>query len=163
MAEYFEFASFNAVGLEQESLLIAYGQLVALNQLKCLLPFQAWQGPPPGEPKPYDYEARYIAWLVHKLASRYGWTRDYIFSLWPEEVFAYVQEILIDEYEELDRQRSLSELGYHYDKTTGKATFRPMPRPGWMVGEQKPKIYRVRRDMLPVGVVVKLGGDEVVH
>ena len=160
--EYFEIAGFNAIGLEREDLLIAYGKLVQLNKPRFILPFQAFQGPP-AIPKPYDYPGRYIAWIVHKLATRYGWTRHYIFNLWAEEVFSYIQEILIAEHEEMDEKRSLTELGYSYDKATGKATFRPVPRPGWMVEEQKPKIYKVRKDMLPVGHIIKLGENDMVH
>lgn len=159
--EYFNLAGFNAVGLGSEQMLIAYGQLVKLNTLHSLLAFQTWQ-PPPSDPKPYDYSGRYVAWLVHKLAGRYGWTRHYIFNLWPEEVFCYVQEIMISEYEEIDEKRSLSELGYSTDKTTGKAKFIPTPRPGWMVDEEKSeRIYRVPKSIMPVGHIINL--EDLVH
>lgn len=146
----------------------AYLELLELNNPRWLLPFQKWESPPT-KPIPYDYPGRSWAWVVHKLASRYGWTRDEIFNLWPEEAAAYLQEIFISEYDESDEARSLSEVAYHYDKFTKKATFRPLPRPGWMVdGGGKPKTIRIRKDMLPqADKIIKLSDlrpkDDTVH
>lgn len=160
MAEYFGLVGFSSIGLSGEEQLVAYHKLTELNALKWLLPFQTWQGPPV-EPKPYDYSGRFVAWLIHKLASRYGWTPETIFNLWPEEPFFYLQEILISEYDETDEARSLSEVGYHYDQATKKATFRPIPRPDWMAGYKPQRVYRIRKDTMPVGHIIKL--DEVMH
>ena len=136
-------------------MLDAYRELQELNALRYFLPFQLWQ-PPELESPPYDYPGRQWAWWIHKLASRYGWARKDIFELWPEEAAAYLQEILVTEFEEADDRRALSELGYHYDKTTGKASFRPLPRPGWMVKDNPQPTVRIRREMLPVGNVIDL-------
>jgi hypothetical protein len=141
-------------GLQQ---LRAYLDLLDLNKIKGALAFQQWGGEL-DEPPPYNYTGRTWAWWVHKLASRYGWTPKQIFSLWPEEAAAYLQEIIISEYDEADEARSLSEIAYHYDKQSKKATFRPVPRPAWMKekANEQPKIRRIRRDMLPVGNIINL-------
>ena len=144
-----------AIGTQQ---LLAYLSLVNLNTIKTTFAFQKWQGDPDYKPPPYQYPGRAWAWWVHKLASRYGWTRDYILDcLWPEEAAAYIQEILVSEYDEADEARSMSRVGYHYDEQTNKSKFVPLPRPAWMREEDKPKaLRRVRRDMLPVGNVINL-------
>lgn len=133
----------------------AYLKLVDLNALRWLLPFQKWEGAAPTQGPAYDYPGREWAWYIHKLASRYGWTRQEIFNLWPEEAASYLQEIFVAEFAETDEARSLTEIGYRYDKVTKKSTFIPTPRPGWML-DQKPKMRRIRKDMLPMGHIVKL-------
>ncbi len=149
----------DAAGVAQ---LGAYFALVEMNSPAWLLPYQKWQAPP-GKTKAYDYTGREWAWLIHKIASRYGWTRLEIFNLWPEEAAAYLQEIFIAEYDESDEARSLSELAYHYDKHTKKATFRPLPRPGWMVDTPEQKTFRIRKDRLPIGNVIKLDENTKLH
>lgn len=145
----------DATGVQQ---LLAYISLLELNTIQFTFAFQYWQGDPDHKPPPYQYPGRAWAWWVHKLASRYGWTREYIFDhLWPEEAAAYIQEILVSEYDEADEARSMSKLGYHYDEKTQIAKFVPLPRPSWMKEKEKPQTpRRVRRDMLPIGNVIDL-------
>ena len=143
-----------ATGVET---LAAYTRLIAMNGLRWLLPFMRAQTPP-GQPPAYDYPDRVYAWWVHKLASRYGWTRPEIEALWPEEAACYLQEIFVAECDEADERRSLSEMAYSYNKHTKKATFKPLPRPNWMVVRDGGKPRRIRRDMLPVGVIIDLSG-----
>lgn len=133
----------------------AYLKLAELNALRWLLPFQKWEGAPTAPRPAYDYPGREWAWHIHKLASRYGWTRPEIFDLWPEEAASYLQEIFVAEFAETDEARSLTEIGYRYDKVTKQSTFIPTPRPGWMLDE-KPKMRRIRKDMLPMGHIIKL-------
>jgi hypothetical protein len=142
-------------GASGAQLAAAYARLVQTNGLRWLLPFMKAQAPP-GKAPAYDYPDRVYAWWVHKLASRYGWTRPEVEALWPEEAACYLQEIFVAEYDEADERRSLSEMAYQYNKHTRAATFRPLPRPNWMVvrGDREPR--RIRRDMLPVGVIVNL-------
>jgi hypothetical protein len=164
MSAYFVEVGLDVEGADGVERLRAYLQLVELNQLKWLLPFQEWDAPPLAAPA-YDYPHRAWAWWVHKLASRYGWSEDKIFSLWPEAAAAYLQEILVSEFEEADEARALSDLAYSYDKHSKTATFRPLPRPAWMVREEPVKTVRIRRSMLPVGNVIdlsKLGPDDVI-
>lgn len=140
-------------GVEQLATFVA---LRLLNEWQWDLPWMLEPGNPEHKPPAYEYEDRTWAWWVHKLASRYGWTRDEVFDLWPEEAAAYLQEIFVSEFDETDRQRGLSELSYKYDKSTRTSRFIPTPRPGWMVGMKAPEARRVRKDVLPVGNVVDL-------
>lgn len=140
----------------------AYAELLLLNHIDGSLPFMDGGGEK-SDPPPYDYPGRVWAVWVHMLASRYGWTRDYIFSLSPEEVICYVQEIMLSEATELDVQRSLSELSYKYDPNSKTSRFIPTPRPAWMMEptgdaarEKRPR--RLNKSMLPVGKVIDLSG-----
>lgn len=131
----------------------AFETLVDLNAVRWTLPFmQPGNGKRPDTAE-CDYPGRNWAWWVHKLASRYGWTTEAIFNLWPEEAEAYLQEIIISEYDEAEFSRSLSEVAYVYDKGAQKSFYRPLARPGWMVPQPPERVVRVRRDVLPWGVV----------
>ena len=127
-----------------------------LNDWQWVLPFMSQRANPDRKAAPYDYDDRTWAWNVHKLASRYGWTREEIFDLWPEEGACYLQEIFVAEYDEMEAERGLSELSYRYDKGSKFSRFIPTPRPGWMGGNEAPKVRRVLKSALPVGNVIKL-------
>jgi len=143
-------------------LLETYLTLAGLNSWQWVLP---WLRPPdaPGlkppehakEP-PYHYAGRHWAIWIHKIAWAYGWSRDQILNLWPEEAAAYVQEIIIAEYDQAEEQRALSELSYRHNKHSNLMQFIPRPRPHWMVDNALPPPVRVRRDMLPVGNVIEI-------
>lgn len=139
--------------------LACYSSLFDLNKIKMLFAFQVAPSEK-HEPAAYDFNGRNWAWWVHKLATRYGWTSEYVFNLFPEEAAAYLQEILVSEYDEIDDRRSLSELAYKYNKITQESKFHPIPRPAWMKEKDsdKPKTRRIRRDMLPIGNVIDLRG-----
>jgi hypothetical protein len=151
----------DACGLDQSEgtgveLLSAYVSLRAINLWQWDLPFMKQPGDPAKKPLPYEYQDRVWAWWVHRIASRYSWTRDEIFNLWPEEAAAYMQEIFVAEYDEADERRSLTEMGYHYDKASKKSRFIPLSRPAWMAGREEPKPRRVNKRWLPVGNLVNL-------
>lgn len=159
-------AYFEALGLDigqahPAEVLRAFAQLRAFNGWQMSLAFMKGGGPPK-EPVTYDYEGRNWAWVVHKLASRYGWSRDEIFSLWPEEAACYLQEVLVSEHHEAEERYSLSELAYHYDKVTGKSHYQPMAKPAWMYSTELPKPVRMLRSMLPFGVKT-LDGETVEY
>lgn len=158
--KYFWLTGFDSNGLTGIEQLEAYNTLFELNRIKMLFAFQLSPISDPKEKVPYEYEGRNWAWWIHKLASRYGWTSDQILNLWPEEVAAYLQEIIVSEYDELDERRSLSQLAYKYNKITKESKFHPIPRPVWMKEkpESRPIMRRVRRDMLPIGNIIDLRG-----
>lgn len=160
MRQYFKLCGWQADGKSGLEQLRAFLQLAELNRSLVTMAWQRATMPtdPQGKPTPYDYPGRGWAWQIHKLASRYGWSPAQVFGLWPEEAAAYLQEIMIAEYDEADERRSLSELAYHYDKNSKKSTFRPIPRPSWMKDDTsgQPKLRRVRRDMLPIGNIINL-------
>lgn len=159
--EYLSLAGVPDVSLSGAEALAAYLGLTAGNRLYATLPFLDINPGEDdmGEPPPYDYKWRHLARWVHTLSTRYGWTRDYIFTLSPEEVFCYLQEIYISEYTEGENARALSELSYRYDEGSKTSNFVPSPKPDWMMPppiEQEPQ--KVLKSMLPVGAVVDLSG-----
>ena len=83
-------------GFEQ---LMAYSTLTRLNTLQGAFAFQKQQGPEGNLPS-YHYTGRYIAWWVHQLSWHYGWSRNDIMALWPEEAAAYLQEIMVQELDD---------------------------------------------------------------
>jgi hypothetical protein len=140
-------------------LLEAFFALRQLNAWQWLLPWLANSETPPSEPEFYDYNGRRWAVWVHRLASRYGWSRDEIFNLWPEEAAAYIQEIMISEYHEREDRRALSEVSYRYDKTTKTSRFIPTPIYSWMIDEKPPTPVRVLASVLPVGNIIRMEDD----
>lgn len=161
IGDYLSLIGLETDGATGTEVLVAYAEVRALNNWQWDLPFMREERGPM-KPPPYDYPDRNWAWWVHKLSSRYGWSRDEIFDLWPEEAACYLQEIFVSEIDESEARRSLSELAYRYDKGSKRSHFIPTPRPAWMVDSGPPKRYRIRRDMLPVGNVIKLE-DEIIH
>lgn len=139
-------------------LLEAFFALRQLNAWQWLLPWLANSetDTDAAPPEFYDYSGRRWAVWVHRLASRYGWSRDEIFNLWPEEAAAYIQEIMVSEYHEREDKRALSELSYKYDKVTKMSRFIPTPVYGWMIDEKPPAPVRVSVKLLPVGNIIKM-------
>jgi hypothetical protein len=119
-------------------ILDAFFALRQLNAWQWLLPWLANSTETgPAQPEFYDYSGRRWAVWVHRLASRYGWSKDEIFNLWPEEAAAYIQEIMVSEYyEREDRVYS------------------------WMVDERPPAAVRTPVRFLPVGNVVSMEDGE---
>jgi hypothetical protein len=158
----------NIVGLRNEQikkastyeLLEAFFALRQLNAWQWLLPWLANSETTPSQPEFYDYNGRRWAVWVHRLATRYGWSRDEIFNLWPEEAAAYIQEIMVSEYYEREDNRALSEISYKYDKATKTSQFIPTPIYSWMVDESLPAPIRISTKMLPVGNIIKMEDDE---
>lgn len=159
---YFGLLGIETEGVRPVEVLSAYLTLRELNAWKWVLAFMKDTGREPGQPETYDYPDRNWTWVVHKIASRYGWTRDYIFSLYPEEAAAYLQEILISEHFEAEERYRLSELAYRFDKVTRTSQYVPFAKPGWMVNNELPKPVRMLRAMLPFGVK-SLSGEEIIY
>jgi hypothetical protein len=141
-------------------LLEAFFALRQLNAWQWILPWLANSETSPSQPEFYDYTGRRWAVWVHRLASRYGWSRDEIFNLWPEEAAAYIQEIMVSEYYEREDQRALSEISYKYDKATKTSQFISTPVYGWMIDDSPPAPVRISVRMLPVGNIIKMEDDE---
>lgn len=166
--DYLGLAGVQTRGVDAVCLLSAFIRLQQLNQLREVFPFMLERGDPSEERPPYSYDGRVFALWIHRLAVTYGWSREDILGLWPEEAMAYVQEAIVYQYDEADRERSLSEAGYSYDKTTGASRFVPVTRPGWMVGDDGRTPTKTPKRMVPLGVVVDISGmgpadEEKVH
>jgi hypothetical protein len=108
----------------------------------------------------WEYEGRQWYWWLNILASRYGWSAEYIAELDVDDATGLLQEILVDEQLEREWQWSLTELAYPYNESTKKSNFKPLDRPKWMMTvlpENQPKIptIHIRKDMFPAGIVIK--------
>ena len=149
MGQYIRLACGDHLCVTSAEMIAAFVELAVINMPMFSLAFMEAaieKSPAPA----YDYPDRGYALWVHRLASRYGWTREEIFDLWPEEFMCYLQEILVSEYDEEDRLRILSEMAYHYDKATKKMNFRPLPRPAWMSGRKERQKMRIHYAYLPM-------------
>lgn len=114
---------------------------------------------------PWDYDGRSWYWWNNILSSKYGWTSEYVAELDIDDATGLLQEILVDEQLRKEWEWSLTELAYPYDEVAKKGRFKPLDRPDWMktiLPDQQPKIpvMRIRKDMLPVGIVVKGKSNE---
>ena len=108
----------------------------------------------------WDYQERTFYLWSHILASKYGWTLEYIADMPFNDALALLQEAMVEEQLQKEWEWSLSEVAYFYNESTKKSEFRPLPRPSWMQSEIiAPPVKKVKilKSMLPVGKVVHLG------
>jgi len=108
---------------------------------------------------PWEYEGRNWYFWLNLFASNYGWREQEIAEMEVDTAIGLYQEITIDDQMSKEWEYGLSEVAYQYNSSTKKSEFKPLPRPDWMrpiIPKELP-IIRIRRDMLPVGVIVDLG------
>jgi hypothetical protein len=105
--------------------------------------------------EPWDYKSRTWHLYSHLLAKAYGWTLEYISCLRVEDALSKIQEIIVEDQLEKEFFYGLSEVAYHYDKSTKTSKFVPMPRPHWMRAQPKPiQRFKIPVSMMPMGVVI---------
>jgi hypothetical protein len=105
----------------------------------------------------WDYPERTWFYWSNLFAKVYGWQLEIIADLEIEEAIGLLQEIISDRQDDKEWSWSLSEIAYPYNESSKKSTFKPLPRPSWLMGEkEKPKIVRVAKDMMPMGNIVVL-------
>jgi hypothetical protein len=143
----------------------AYTQVEALNILPRATEFSIIQfGGGSGKPVPWDHTERSIIVWIHLIASSYGWSKEEIENLWPEEAVAFVQEIIADEQRDREFIHSLSTVAYKYQKSSKKSKYEPLKKPAWMQfrqpGQKKHLITKVHKKLLPVGNVIYPPGTE---
>ena len=158
LTEYFDRYDLSIKDASAIELVEAFIVLRNLNAWQMAVP---WLAPQPdrlhADPlPPYHYDSRWWATWIHEIASRYGWARDEILNLWPEEAALYLQEIQVSRYFETEDRRALSEVSYEYNKSSKKSRFREAPKPPWMVDESLPDTIRVNVKLLPVGAIVPM-------
>jgi hypothetical protein len=102
---------------------------------------------------PWNYPQRLWYSFAHLLASAYRWSIDQIAEMDVDDALAMVQEILIDTTLKREWEYSLTTLAYYPDHQGGTSRFHPLPRPAWMMVEQKVRKIRIPKDALPVGNV----------
>jgi hypothetical protein len=111
-----------------------------------------------GRPPAWDFAGRDIVVWIDLFARAYGWTRDEVLDLYPEEALALLQEIMAHDFYERRFIHSLSEVAYRVDKS-GKATYVPLLPPYWMAARDKP-LFQVEKSLVPLGVVKYPRGQE---
>ena len=112
------------------------------------------------KPVDWDYDGRSWAYYSHLLSKAYGWTLEYIAEMDVDEALSHLQEILTDEHLDREFLYSLSEVAYPFNASTKKSEFKPMKRPYWMQPAVPTTIKKVkiRRDMLPQGLIKDMSG-----
>jgi hypothetical protein len=139
----------------------AFLKLQNLNRLRFLPPFLRpdKEAGPDSKTPPWDYEGRELYIWIHTLASTYGWSREEILGLVPEEAVIYVQEIMLDDQFKREWEYGLSGQGMIYSSRTRTSHFRPLLRPSWMV-KREPTVVKMPKSLLPMGNVIYGEGFE---
>lgn len=103
----------------------------------------------------WEYEGRTWYFWANKFATNYGWELEYIGNLDVDDAIALFQELETDVQLQKEWEWSKTELAYPYNSSTKTSSFQPLPRPEWMRPvPQPPKKIRIRKDMLPAGVII---------
>lgn len=108
----------------------------------------------------WDYEGRTLAIWINAFAETYHWSLFEILNL-PLNMAVYLyQEIAVNTQLKREWEYSLTELAYPYNETLKKSEFKPLHRPDWMQDSPDTLIpvTKIRRDMLPDGVVMDYSG-----
>ncbi len=137
----------------------AFSQIAQMNLPSLRLPLL--QHRVKGEEAPWDYSEREWYVWANLLARAYHWTLEYVAELDIDDAAALLQEILVDEQLEREWEWGLSESAYGVNKVTRQTEFHPLPRPVWMRPKAAPpKTVKIRKDMMPMGLVIKMDGDQ---
>lgn len=116
----------------------------------------------------WEYEGRDWYWWANLLSSKYNWSLEYIAELDIDDATGLLQEILVDEQLKKEWEWSLTELAYPYNSNTKTSNFKPLDRPDWMHPKQTDEkkdlpIYRIRRDLMPLGVIIRSDGETIIN
>jgi hypothetical protein len=104
----------------------------------------------------FDYPDRSWWSWAYRFSTQFGWSLEYIAEIDVIEAFCMYQEHLISDFQDKEWEWMLSERYVGYDTATKKSKIIPMPKPNWMLGKKPKEIkpVKIRKDMLPSGVVV---------
>ena len=139
---------------------VAFVSAQEVNQLQVRLPMLIIQSKN-DKKQPWEYSGRMWYRWAHIFASQYGWDMNKIATLEPDDAVSLLQEIIVDEQLDREWEWSLTEIAYPYNENSKKSEFQPLERPEWMVVKTPTEIkkIRIRKDMLPIGNVIRLGED----
>jgi hypothetical protein len=103
----------------------------------------------------WDYTGRAWHLYAHLLASKYGWSLEYISNLRLPEALPLIQEVLLEEQLTKEFQWTMSERSSYYDDNSKTSKLNPLPRPDWMNKHIDPEKDLVKTQiptkMLPMG------------
>lgn len=112
------------------------------------------------EKLPWEYRGREWYFWLNLFAHAYGWASDTVSHLDIDTAIGLYQETQIDSQLEKEFQWGMSEIAYPYNSSTKKSQYKPLERPDWMKPiAQEPKKIKIRKDMMPVGNVINLNGE----
>jgi len=114
----------------------------------------------------WDYPERAWYFILHQFLYNYKWIPETVENLDVDDALALLQEINISDQLEKEFLYSLSEIAYPYDKARKLNVFKPMERPEWMKEFVKilpPKKVKIRKDMMPVGLIIGSGRNDIEH
>lgn len=135
----------------------AQNAVVAINNITMDFPILRGSGQEE-KVQPWEYDGRSWYFWLNLFASNYGWEEEKIAELDVDTAIGLYQELTISDQMEKEWEWGLSETSYGYNSSTKKSEFKPLPRPDWMkpiIPKELP-VVRMRRDMLPVGMIVDL-------
>lgn len=132
---------------------VAYHAALEMNRIVDVDKLAVLRTPADGKPPRWDYEGRDLVEWVDLFARAYGWTKEYVCDLYPEEAVALSQEIMAHDFYERRFFHSLSEVNYYTERGSHRRRYAEMDAPFWMMASAGPKKTRLRRDMIPVGNV----------
>lgn len=110
----------------------------------------------------FDYEEREWFVILNTFCKNYGWTIREVEEMDVDDAFPLLQEIRLQSQFEKEFIYSLSEIAYPYDENRKLHIFKPLERPEWMKEVVKvlpPKKTKIRKDMLPVGLIIRSPGN----
>lgn len=109
------------------------------------------------EKLPWEYDGRAWYFWLNIFAQNYGWSENQIEHLDIDDAIGLYQEIVINEQLQKEWEWGMSEVAYKYDKSSKTSKYQPLHRPIWMLPLAKPQQkIKIRKDMLPVGNIIKL-------
>ena len=119
------------------------------------------KNPPQKENKAsWDYNDRNWWGLCHLIAKEFSWSIEYVSNMDVSEAMHIIQEIMIEEQLQKEWEWLLSERSAKYNESTKKYEPNPLPRPDWMrATPELPKKVKIRKEFMPVGVIVRGGKD----
>jgi len=111
----------------------------------------------------WNYEGR--TWYIwcHELASKYGWSIEYIANMDVDDAIALMQEIIIEKQLDKEWDWVRSENAYVYNENTKKSDFKPLDRPEWMQEHKKHKesaTVKYKASMIPLGNVIRFNANQ---
>jgi hypothetical protein len=142
---------------------------VRLNQPNPNLPLYAVRKLDKEKEPIWNYEGRIWYVWVHDLASKYGWSIEYISELDIDDASSLLQEIFTDEQLNREFHWMLSEIAYPYNESSKKSEFKPLQRPIWMmeeiraIKEGKDLKIKIRKDHMPVGNIIRWNEKNAIH
>ena len=135
-------------------IILALYKCLALTQFDNNLPLFAPTKTTKTEDEAWNYDGRVWHLYVHLIASKYGWSIEYISNLRLSVVLPLIEEILLDEQFTKEFQWAMSERSAYYDEASKSMKANPLTRPEWMHRQVEPKKLRIVQtpiNMMPTG------------